>query len=666
MTFPILHLSDAHIGLRDLDTGIVLEPLLEKLKTDVEEVGSPRLLVFSGDLVFGQQGSQPKLIEDQFAQAETFLDCVYNALGTDQIRTPLAIVPGNHDINRDELDPTLTDYTLTAENIGILTKHSNFKRFMLRQKAFASFAEKYNAASSWSWNWDWLSWDGTLKSGEKTISIVGLNTSWTCTPKDERGKLWIGDSQFERAITYGKDADFRILITHHPTWWLADDEQLRIQSHIETYFHLHLHGHEHVGWFTDPTGHVRVAAGACYQGSRMACGYNWITLDCEKSQPSLKLHLREYRSEVREWIARDLGKKAPSGIAILDSPWRQRPDSEVTQTMAEDAMPPTLASEVIPFASLENSAALCDVLQRTFLADIGNPQIPGGDYIEYLYWPVRRRHPTIVHAAQAFMAAAFARKGASVTLWVDDVGKAPDEQQRHLLVKKLELWFKKVSPESGLNTRFIQDLLLDPAAQATCETFRRWLGDSDGSSLRRVLQVSKVLRNINATLDDVLAEKPGRLLNPPLVWTGLTHILSDNIKGYATLGGVDERELWKAWSIVCPQYTHSVTHVFCARLMNFGDVPYNMDLLTGFDKAELQGELQRELYASDSHDSFLRLGGIAHWCYTYLVRLPAYIVGESATLKIRGKEISKWEQITESDTRYLPESLAESIVRWIS
>src|SRR5437016_8903890 len=109
--FVILHLSDAHVGnpKYSLDSADVLKPLLLDLrKVSTDRAISPHLIVFSGDLAYGEIPERP--IVDQYSEVMNFLRQVLDAVNSSFQRTPIFIVPGNHDINRNRIGSDQTQW----------------------------------------------------------------------------------------------------------------------------------------------------------------------------------------------------------------------------------------------------------------------------------------------------------------------------------------------------------------------------------------------------------------------------------------------------------------------------------------------------------------------------------------------------------------------------
>jgi predicted MPP superfamily phosphohydrolase len=97
MRLEILHLSDLHLSSKNFaDYSVVRAALLSRIGLQVDELGPPDIVIFSGDLVQG--GSS--VAEFEYAQKE-FIEPVLHAAKVSSDR--FFIVPGNHDIDRDSV-----------------------------------------------------------------------------------------------------------------------------------------------------------------------------------------------------------------------------------------------------------------------------------------------------------------------------------------------------------------------------------------------------------------------------------------------------------------------------------------------------------------------------------------------------------------------------------
>lgn len=323
--FVILHLSDTHLGKcgYDIDSQDVLEPLLRDIEKMVKERNLiPDLIIFTGDLAFGEQ--KDRSLEDQYIQAVCFLENVCNRSGVKYGDVPIVIVPGNHDVNRELIDEHQkkgrSSYNINSVADMMRENNITWQRLLERQKQWYVFAKNL-PGNHCVWNDKYYSSHSILNCDGCKVGIVGLNTCWASHEQDERGDLWIGRVQRQEEFSRIKDTDFKIVATHHPVDWLHVDERRKKKQKIESNFDLHLHGHDHAGWFLHTDGHLRVEAGACYEGSGNEGGYSWIEIEygCV-----IKLHLRQYSDQSRGyWRCNEIeGKTDSSGIAVIDF-WNQ-------------------------------------------------------------------------------------------------------------------------------------------------------------------------------------------------------------------------------------------------------------------------------------------------------------------------------------------------------
>src|SRR5829696_409093 len=93
----MLHVSDLHVSPRDaIDRRAVIASFLRDVVAQNRDQ-QVEAVVVSGDIAFSGQAEEYRLAEEQF------LDPLLELLSITRDRVVLA--PGNHDINRDSIDP---------------------------------------------------------------------------------------------------------------------------------------------------------------------------------------------------------------------------------------------------------------------------------------------------------------------------------------------------------------------------------------------------------------------------------------------------------------------------------------------------------------------------------------------------------------------------------
>ena len=104
-----LHLSDLHARKRDdWDAREIKETLVLDLKSMQTDHGlRPDFVFFTGDLAYGATGIE---MTEQYKLARDFLESVRKAFDPEIPLRDLYLVPGNHDIDREEILPEQTEW----------------------------------------------------------------------------------------------------------------------------------------------------------------------------------------------------------------------------------------------------------------------------------------------------------------------------------------------------------------------------------------------------------------------------------------------------------------------------------------------------------------------------------------------------------------------------
>ena len=279
----ILHLSDLHWDTTKAnDSKIVVEALLRDLATTKgSKLISPDILVFSGDLV-NAGGDENEFNEAFLALIQPALDILQ--LGLEQV----AIVPGNHDIDRDIVrDARFIDNGL----LNTLSSVDTVNRFVDDLNAGKPSAKVALDRLSNYYNFvdklmpDPVCSNQLLRVWKPKVRglIIGLScfdTAWRCTgePNDvDRGHLILGERNVDQAVASTADVDINLAIMHHPLDWLSDFDEVAVSSRLSSNFDLLFCGHTH-----RPVPQTRTTAqgtavlsqtGSVYAGRRWFNGY---------------------------------------------------------------------------------------------------------------------------------------------------------------------------------------------------------------------------------------------------------------------------------------------------------------------------------------------------------------------------------------------------------
>lgn len=682
--FVILHLSDAHIGnpKHQPDISSVFQPLLTDLQVVSRDVGKPNLVIFSGDLAYGQI---PEIsLADQYRQAMTWIGDVYAALETTRDVTPLLLVPGNHDLNDLKVGRDQVEWVKKLEGEQGVEEVRSFMqaadvewtRMLERQAEWVQFFK--SSPGPWTLDENLNMVTGTIDHCGTTIGIAGLNSSWASSPTPKldftNGRLWIGKHQLQLALNQIDDANFKIAVAHHPTSWLNPAEKNWISQRIESKFHLFLHGHDHSQWFLDSPKHLLVAAGACYQRSDKDNAYSWVTLNFHRETAEIRLRTYSDRGE-GAWIPFNLpGKTDEKGFARMVFPnkgVRKAANSSaiVAQTGTDARIGPTngsaLPENVRDYMSLLRDRFGFRWEPSSFRYSHANPLV---------YWPVRLRHPTPIHAVQCFAAAGLQRCGCEIVLCVDDLGHRDYSLEEFR--KTMQRWFSSAGgDDSRLTTRECSELLETDSAADIWTQVKQWLGETT-YPLDKVLRVSKLLSAENETsvsIEDLRKQRPRRLLTPAVVWTCLLYLHHpDETRPIITLAGYDEKPLWQAWRDCSNEPEIKVGHLYAPELNQSdstnGVRPVHMSAtedLAWESREDISNALNKEFASVQSSSDWLNAHRLIPWCFRQCVLLPAWLNNSDASLVVDGEAITQIEELQNIEPNRLILTLVEALDKWL-
>lgn len=372
MSIHWLHLSDIHFHNKDAwrderGRGELLAYLAEMF--DSGEIARPDLIFCTGDIAFGE--TKAESLSLQYDSAKEFLTCLLSVCGGQENPLPITrlfVVPGNHDINRSDVDEdaqaALVELARNSRNnVGRInsrleTKPTPFLNAMKRLAAYENFVKdflphQYDREGR-------CHFAQVLDINGIRIGIAGFNSAWSCAgPEDDR-HLWLGaEWQFNRAARTLADTELRIGLIHHPTDWLNEAEREVATRRISKDFDFWLHGHAHNAWVEPLESHVRIGAGAVSAGTAEEIGINLVKLDSSAarnaSQIKSEVHLHQFRDG---WTMQPVSGHAPRGIWPFNMPKRVRAALEAkTSSAGQTAAFPSAPSST-PAAGPETSATL--------------------------------------------------------------------------------------------------------------------------------------------------------------------------------------------------------------------------------------------------------------------------------------------------------------------
>ncbi|WP_298364523.1 metallophosphoesterase, partial [Azospirillum sp.] len=258
-----LHISDFHFAGGDpYDRNVVLNALVASLRRFQDQGHGADLVFATGDIAQKGQASE-------YAAATGFFDAVLKELGLGRER--LFVVPGNHDVDRDE-------------GFGLLRSPDSGES---ADKYFQPDRAKHHITSKQAAFLAWYNgyFDGIRHFPERTtcgpveavdlpdgrVGVLPINSALFCQDRDDHGNLWVGRRCLEAALVELKaqKPDLSVALLHHPLDWLHHAEGANIKAALEQDVDVILRGHLHEGDIAASKGisgeTLHIAAGATYQ-----------------------------------------------------------------------------------------------------------------------------------------------------------------------------------------------------------------------------------------------------------------------------------------------------------------------------------------------------------------------------------------------------------------
>jgi len=341
-TVTWLHFSDLH--LCQPKTGWDAEHVITTLQADIKRVREesnlrPDLIFFTGDAAFGHLGKDHgHSISSQFDEAIMLFRQIVEGLFPVVPVENVFLVPGNHDVNRNEVPAATTQWLddLPREPpAGVKTIHEmlrdadkNWQVCMDRLGDYRAFLERAGFHHLLD-DPERLLYGVVREIRDVRIGVAGLNSAWSCGRDNEKGKLWMGGRwQIQTVAPKPVDADLKVALMHHPPNWFTEAEDPALNREIERTFHFLLHGHEHQNWVTRVEDrHVRIAAGAGYGSASNESGYNFVR--CNLEEGTCEVWLRCYDEAGGGWIPRLIHRKTDTrGMWLLENLEAMNPEHE--------------------------------------------------------------------------------------------------------------------------------------------------------------------------------------------------------------------------------------------------------------------------------------------------------------------------------------------------
>jgi 3',5'-cyclic AMP phosphodiesterase CpdA len=241
MSIAFIHLSDIHFGQERGGVVVVHDDakarLIEDLAAMVEGLSEKKAagVIITGDIAYSGKADEYKIAAHWLDKVAAAAKCAI---------TDIMVVPGNHDIDRDEISSSaewqLSEIQTKGETVldKFLANERDRTVLYARFTAYIPFAEAYNCS---------MDCQGGLASKRvvelapgRSLLFMGLNSALVCKVKDREGELLLGARQRVLPVQPGQEL---VVLCHHPLRWLQDSDDARrfVQSRARVF----ISGHEH-------------------------------------------------------------------------------------------------------------------------------------------------------------------------------------------------------------------------------------------------------------------------------------------------------------------------------------------------------------------------------------------------------------------------------------
>lgn len=305
-TITWLHLSDFHLTCISKDTdwtkeSINQDTVIRSLLDAIDELlikkdQKPDIIFITGDLTYGGK-------EEEYQVAEEFCNQLLTITGLK--KQNLFIVPGNHDVNRQEVKALHTKswYQFqTQDDISEILSDIDMSSILLRKlNGFYKFANKFLQSDCKPEQLYVIAKPMEIKGCK--INLLGLNSAlFSGYDGDDDKKLAFGLHQINAALQNFDKHYLNIAFFHHPFCCFHKCEE-PIQNQLKQKSDLILTGHLH-----DPANmsqqdaagkFVMIGAGASYEKRNSENSFNVGVLDLETGNGTIQFY--KYLEKLNRW-----------------------------------------------------------------------------------------------------------------------------------------------------------------------------------------------------------------------------------------------------------------------------------------------------------------------------------------------------------------------------
>jgi predicted MPP superfamily phosphohydrolase len=268
----LLHISDLHSRTKEKAEFLIRRDALLKDLRGLQI--SPHLVFLTGDAAFSGASEEYVIAENNF------INPLMSALGIG--RDQLFLVPGNHDITRNVIDPVVADgigarlsdtetaQTLLGHETWILPQQANYMRFLAAVRGMQYAVPYYSQV---------------VRVDRVSIGVSVFDSAWLCLNDDAKNRIFLTRQQVQQQIDQVKGCALKIALLHHPLSWFHPSEQEIVLQDLRGSYDIVLTGHLHevasFGTITPSSACIEITAPSFFAGTPRGStdGYNLYSID---------------------------------------------------------------------------------------------------------------------------------------------------------------------------------------------------------------------------------------------------------------------------------------------------------------------------------------------------------------------------------------------------
>lgn len=329
MEINFVQISDLHLHFNNYESEKMRKELLKYL-SEMSKTTQFDFLVITGDIT--HKGSRFK------QSIKDYLDEVLASINL--TRKNVYIVPGNHDLNRDETRGLVIEGIksngASSDELDKSLGSTSTNKVLL--KSFSNFFKFYK---------DFIGEDYPKKEihfikGSDKYNIVHINTCLVAYKSNEEGSLLVGKQKLLKCLDELDNTSnkINIAIGHHTLGCMFPVDKNAIQTNFEDYcIDMYLSGHVHQpGYHIEANGNtsiLNVVSGAGLLDSYANGGF--VTANITLDTGTINVRYHSWNRDSHYWtINNNVGRKASTGILSFPLDRIKKQDVTTSQNIVEE------------------------------------------------------------------------------------------------------------------------------------------------------------------------------------------------------------------------------------------------------------------------------------------------------------------------------------------